>query len=83
MIVKRPLTAQQKQHLIDKTKPKQEAINEASSSLHEYELLKLNEQDKLNIAVDYLLTDLMTRVAELENKSTPAVALTSKSKRKA
>lgn len=68
MIIKRPLTEEQIKKIADRGKPSQDSINAASSELHEYELLALNQQDDLNVAVDFLLTDLMARVAALEDK---------------
>ena len=69
MIVTRPMTQAELQKVAAKTLPKQSDINAASSDLHEYELLALNDQSDLNVAFDYLLTDLMARVSALENKS--------------
>ena len=69
MIIRRPLTEAQKQHIINKSKPTQEDINAASSELHQAEMQASIRQDELNLAYDYLLTDLMTRVKDLESQN--------------
>lgn len=66
MIIRRPMTEAQRQHLANKTKPTQEDINAASSELHQAEMQSFIRQDNLNLAYDQLLIDLMTRIADLE-----------------
>jgi len=69
MIIRRPLTEAQKQHIINKSKPTQEDINAASSELHQAEMQASIRQDELNAAIDKVLIDLAIRVKDLEDKN--------------
>jgi len=69
MIIRRPLTEAQKQHIINKSKPTQEDINAASSELHQAEMQASIRQDELNAAIDKVLIDLAIRVKDLEDKT--------------
>lgn len=49
MVIRRPLTDEQKKYLANKSKPSQEAINAANEKLMNYITLKLLElEDKAN-----------------------------------